>query len=126
MRRLLGFTTIAVLVVGGAVGCSKDDKEESSDTTAKDSDTTEKESDGGSSSTGNASVDEFCDAVDAYVAEAQKALDDPMNADTEALQETGTDLTQKAADLTAELVSDPDAAEQMNACAEKLTEAFGG
>lgn len=123
MRRLLGLTTIAVLVVGGAVGCSKDDKEESSDTTAKDA--TEKESDSGSS-TGNASVDEFCQAVDDYVAEKQKALDDPMNADTEALQATATELSQKAADLTAELVSDPDAAEQMNACAEKMTEALGG
>jgi maltose-binding protein MalE len=121
MRRLLGLTTIAVLLVGGAVACGDDKEEGGSDTTAKSS-----EDSGSSSGSGNKQVDEFCDAVDEYSAEMEKALEDPMNADTAALQAKATELTQQAADLTATLIDEPELAQDVTDCSEKLTQAATG
>ncbi len=121
MRRLLGLTTIAVLVVGGAVGCSSDDKDDE-----KGSDTTAKESDG-SDSSGNSEVDEYCKAVDDLIEEYKKVMEDPTSGNAAELTTKATELSQQASDLTAELVAEPELAKEVTDCTEKLsTEMAGG
>jgi len=126
MRRVLGWTTVAVLLIGGvAASCSSDDKDSASGdkttTTAKAS------SDSGSSGgSGSSAVDDYCKKVEELTTSAKEAMKDPMNADTADLSKKSQELSQDASKLAAEVRADPEQAKKLADCSQKAAKALTG
>ena len=116
MRRALGLIMIAGLVLGaGACSSSGGDKKADTKSTTDSGDTN------GETASGNKAVQQYCDAVDAYVKKAKAAEGDASKA--AALADDSKDLTSKATALaTAGLNADD--AQAVADCTKKSTDAL--
>ncbi|CAN5593409.1 hypothetical protein BH10ACT1_BH10ACT1_34130 [soil metagenome] len=114
MKRFLGFLLVTGMLFGGA-SCSSSGSDKKADAPA----TSEEKS--GEGTSGNADVAAYCKAVDAYVAKAKDAMDDPDKA--QALTAEAQDLSTKATALaTAGLTADD--AKDVGDCTKKSTDAL--
>lgn len=71
-------------------------------------------------------ADEYCRSVDEFIAASQKALKNPLKADTKALTEQARELQEQATNLAGELIDNPDGITQVQACTKKLEEFNSG
>jgi hypothetical protein len=127
MRRVLGWTTIAVLMMGGvAVSCSKDDSSSATTTTAKSSSDSGSSSSSSGSGSGSSAVDDYCKKVEELTASAKEAMKDPMNANTADLSKKSQELSQDASKLAAEVRADPSQAKKLADCSQKAAKALTG
>jgi hypothetical protein len=112
MRRFLGLILVLGLIFGGAAACSSSD---SSKTTSSDSG-----GGGGTTSSKNAKVQEYCKAVDDYVAKVKAAEGDASK--VAALTKDSQALAQKAQALATGLSAED--AQAVAACTKKSTDAL--
>lgn len=75
---------------------------------------------------GATAADRYCDGVDAFIAASQKALKDPLDADTRGLSDQARELQQQANALAGELIDDPDAISRVQGCTERLADFNAG
>lgn len=130
MKKLLTVLAAVPLVLGMAA-CSSDsgsDEPTPAATTAaaEPTEATESPMDDSTESTdGTSAVEAYCTQVDEYVAEAQKAFDDPTSVDAQALQDKAEQLSDTASQLTQELIDDPSQATRVQECTQKLQDVLG-
>jgi hypothetical protein len=74
--------------------------------------------------TAGSAVEEYCQKVDEYAAEAKKLIDDPTSANASELQAKAQELQDTASQLTQELLDDPSQATRVQECTTKLQEAL--
>lgn len=74
----------------------------------------------------SSAADNYCRGVDEFIATSQKALKDPLDADTKEITAQARDLQAQATALAGELIDDPDGIAQVQACTEKLQEFNAG
>lgn len=79
-----------------------------------------------SAASGASAADRYCDGVDDFIAASEKALKDPLDADTKGLGDKAKDLQEQANSLAGELIDDPDAITQVQGCTERLQEFNSG
>ncbi len=75
---------------------------------------------------GASAADRYCDGVDEFISASEKALKDPLDADTAALEDKAQELRAQANSLAGELIDDPDAITQVQGCTERLQEFNSG
>lgn len=75
---------------------------------------------------GVSAADRYCDGVDEFIAASEKALKDPLDADTKALGDKAQELQEQANSLAGELIDDPDAITRVQGCTERLQEFNSG
>lgn len=117
MRRGLAWMLALTFLVGGVAACSDDD-DGGDEATSEESGGDDTAADEGGDSGGNEAIQEYCDAVQEFVAKSEELVDDPTNADLQAeVTELSTALTDQATDLAAEAPSfTPEDAEEFAAC----------
>jgi hypothetical protein len=133
MKRLLGIVVVVPLLFGGLAACGGDDTTTATETTAaatpaeteamEPTEGASMEATDGTMETGSA-VDEYCQKVDEYAAEAKKLIDDPTSVDASALQAKAQELQDTASQLTQELINDPSLATKVQECTTRLQEAL--
>jgi hypothetical protein len=121
-RRILGWMLVLLFVFGGAAACSDDDGDDGGD-----SDSTEEDSgDSGGGESGNAEVEDYCDAADDFAAQVEDFdITDPSSGDAAELSSTGQELATQAADLGGSGLDQADA-ERVTECSEVVTDAAAG
>lgn len=62
----------------------------------------------------------YCAAVDDFIAATKAALNDPLTSDPKALQRQSEELREQAEALPGQLIDDPEAITQVQACTQKL------
>ena len=116
------------LFTGVIASCSSDDdKADSTTTTAKsdssssDSSSSDDSSSSGTSDTGNAKVDDFCNKASELAQSAQKAIDDKDSDAAKQASEDAQDLAKQATGLATEVISDPSLATKIQECTQELS-----
>ena len=118
MMKLLGWTMVAVMSLGGLAACSSD----------KDSPSTTKATTpaGGSTaasageSSGNAAVDEFCKQADDLAGKLKDVIANPTSANAAEVTAAASKLSTDAAAL---ISANPNDTAKINECVKKLTDA---
>jgi hypothetical protein len=123
MKRLLGLAFALTLVAGVAAGCgNKSDSSSGSTTTAAEkSDGGEmNETAGGTSDTGNAAVDKYCNDISALADEIAQVKADPTKGDLQALGQKGQEIAGQMTGLAGEMVKDPSLTSKVQECTKQL------
>lgn len=131
MKRTLGLVVGLTLLTGIVASCSSGDdnavspatttRAVSTDTTAQTvSSSPDNPGSTGTSDTGNAKVDAFCNSASELVASAEKADADEDSAAAEKAAQDARDLLKEVPGLTREVVGDPSLASKVDDCADQL------
>lgn len=127
MRRVLGLMMALTLFTGVIASCGDDDNADGTTTTAagdsSGSDSTSSDDSGssGTSDTGNAKVDDFCNEASELAKSAQKAIDDKDADAAQQASKDAQDLAKQATGLTSEVISDPSLASKIQECTQELS-----
>jgi hypothetical protein len=131
MKRLLGLACALTLVVGVAAGCGDKSDSSSGATTTAASGTSDSgemnensegssESAGGTSDTGNAAVDKYCNDIAALADEIAQVKADPTKGDLQALGQKSQDIAGQATALAGEVMKDPSLGSKIQECTKQL------
>lgn len=119
MKKMMNAMFVAVLLTGGVLACGSDDDMDDSPSTEVSTGGTV----GGDEASDNAEVAEFCAAADELAASIEDVLSDPTSGDIADLTQQASDLAGQSDDLIA---ANPEDTEEINACAERVSDAVSG
>ena len=122
MKKMLGWTMVAMVSLGSLAACSSSSKSTST-TKAATANTTATPAGGstaGGSSSGSSAVDAFCKQSDDLAAKLQDVIKNPTSANAADVTAAATKLSSDAAAL---ISSNPNDSAKIQACVKKLTDA---
>ena len=126
MKKMLGWTIVAMVSLGSLAACSSDSKSTST-TKAATANTAATPAGGstaattaGGSSSGSAAVDEFCKQSDDLAAKLKDVIKNPTSANAADVTAAATKLSTDAAAL---ISANPADSAKIQACVKKLTDA---
>lgn len=129
MKKIIGLAVVVPLLFGGLAACGGSDSGTTTETTAAatPAQTAEATTDATEGTTeGTSAVDDYCQKVEAFAAEAKDLLQNPTSGNAADLQAKAQELQDAGAKLTQELADDPSKAEQVQQCTQKIQQALAG
>ncbi len=120
-KKTMSWMLALTLFAGGGLAACGSDSEGGTTTEATEETTAGDSGDSGDSA--NADVQAFCDDAEALAEELKAVMADPTSGDVAALTAQATELSTSAAALVSANASDAD---EINACAQKITDAVSG
>ena len=118
MKKMLGWTMVAMVSVGSLAACSSDSK--SSSTTKATTPAAHSTAASSGESSGSAAVDEFCKQSDDLAAKLKDVIANPTSANAAEVTAAASKLSSDAAAL---ISSNPNDSAKIQACVKKLTDA---
>jgi hypothetical protein len=122
-RTMITWMLAGTLLATTAAACGSDEEKDE-----KPASTEAVSDDGGDSgeSSGNAEVDEYCQAAEDLAAELKKVMADPTSGDVAALTAQAQELATQAATLGAAVAGDAAAAQKVQECSTALANSLAG
>jgi maltose-binding protein MalE len=118
MKKMLGWTMVAVMSIGGLAACSSD--KDSPSTTKATTATADTTAAGSGESSGNAAVDEFCAQADELAVKLKDVIANPTSANAAEVTAAATKLSTDGAALVS---ANPNDAAKIQECVKKITDA---
>jgi hypothetical protein len=119
MKKMLGWTMVAMVSLGSLAACSSDSKSSSTTKATTPAANSTAASSSGESS-GSAAVDEFCKQSDDLAAKLKDVIKNPTSANAADVTAAATKLSSDAAAL---ISANPGDSAKIQACVKKLTDA---